>query len=84
MVEIADSAGTWHPAADRPIRFSISGGEILAIGSDDLAATESYRDNPRQSYQGRSMVVFSVAADAPEVMLRAEAEGLAPAVVRLR
>jgi beta-galactosidase len=85
-VEIQDAGGTRHPHADRPIEFTVSGGaRILAIGSGHLASTESYRDNPRRSHQGRSLVVVRVdAADASDIVLRATADGLEPAEVRVR
>jgi beta-galactosidase len=86
MVEIQDASGTWHPEADRPIEFTVTGGgRIIAVGSGDLTSTESYRENPRRSYQGRMLVVVRAdAADASNIMLRAEAEGLEPAEVRVQ
>jgi beta-galactosidase len=86
VVEIQDGQGIRHPAADRPIRFSVTGeGRILAVGSGDVTSTESYRANPRRSYQGRALVV--VEADTRSrgrILLEAEAEGLEPARIRLR
>jgi len=79
IVEITDADGTWHPAADRPIRFSVEGGRVLGVGSGDMASTESYRANPRRSYQGRSMLVFEPDPSAQRIVIRAEADGLAPA-----
>jgi beta-galactosidase len=86
VVEIQDVNGTWHPDADRPVEFSVTGGgRIVAVGSGDLASTESYRENPRRSHRGRSLVVFEVDADAgSRIVLRAEAEGLEPAHLRVR
>jgi beta-galactosidase len=86
VVEIQDANGTRHPDADRPVEFSVTGGgRIVAVGSGDLASTESYRENPRRSHRGRSLVVFEVDADAgSRIVLRAEAEGLEPAHLRVR
>lgn len=86
VIEIQDANGTWHPTADRPIEFAVEGGgRILAVGSGDLTSTESYRENPRQSYQGRALAVVELdTPDRSSVMLRAEAEGLAPARIRVR
>lgn len=86
VVEIRDAEGTWHPHADRPIELSVTGpGRIVAVGSGDLASTESYRDNPRRSFQGRALAVVEVdpATDGP-VTLRAAADALEPAEMRLR
>lgn len=86
VVEIQDAAGIRHPAADRPIRFRVDGGgRILAVGSADLTSTESYRDNPRRSYQGRALVVAELdTTGRGRIVLEAEAEGLEPARLRLR
>jgi beta-galactosidase len=86
VVEIQDVNGTWHPDADRPVEFSVTGGgRIVAVGSGDLASTESYRENPRRSHRGRGLVVFEVDADSgSRIVLRAEADGLEPALLRVR
>ena len=86
VAEIQDASGTRHPGADRPVKFTVTGGgRILAVGSGDLTSTESYRQNPRRSYQGRTLVVVDAdAADASTIMLRAEAEGLEPAEARVQ
>lgn len=76
QVEIVDAQGTWHPHADRPISFSVDGGRILAIGSGDMTSTETYRANPRKSFQGRSLLVFEADPDAARVTLNAKADGL--------
>lgn len=84
-VEVLDAAGRVVPSATDRVTYSISGSAALAgIGSADLTTTESYRANPRKTFQGRALVVVRAAATPGEATLAASAPGLSPATVKLQ
>jgi beta-galactosidase len=76
-VEIVDSEGRPHPAADCPVFFTIQGpGEIAAVGSADPVSTERYRGNQRSTFRGRALVIVKPGTEPGEIRLRAHADGL--------
>jgi beta-galactosidase len=83
-VEITDAEGRVVPQSDASVTYTLSGpGFIAAIGSADLASTESYRANPRRVHQGRALVVVRTTATTGDLTLTASASGLAPATLTL-
>jgi beta-galactosidase len=83
-VEIADAAGTVHPFADRPVRFTVEGaGILLAVGSADPVSTEPYVSNVRTTHRGRALAVVRTSGAPGEIRMTAEADGLTPATVTL-
>jgi len=84
-VEIVDAAGRVHPAADRPVYFTVQGeGVLAAVGSANPVSEEPYRGNMRTPYRGRALVVVRTTGKPGEIILRAQADGLAPAEVTLK
>jgi beta-galactosidase len=84
-VEVADAAGQVHPADDRLVRFSVDGpGELAAVGSGNPVSEEDYRGDRRTTFRGRSLVIVKSTGEPGTVTLRAEADGLEPAVVEIR
>lgn len=84
-VEIVDAAGRVHPAADRPVFFTVQGeGVLAAVGSANPVSEEPYRGNMRTPYRGRGLVVVRTTGKPGEITLRAHADGLAPAEVTLK
>jgi beta-galactosidase len=76
-VEILDQDGQVHPAADRPIFFTVKGEGVLgAVGNANPLSTERYRGNQRQTYRGRCLVVLKSIGEAGSIHLRAQADGL--------
>ena len=81
-VEVVDAQGRRQPNAANPIYFTVQGaGAIAAVGSGNPTSTERYTGNQRQAYQGRCVVVVKSAAEAGEIRLRAQADGLDTAEV---
>jgi beta-galactosidase len=79
-VEIVDGEGMLHPAADRPVFFTVQGaGSLAAVGSANPVSLESYRGNQRSTFRGRALVVIRSQGQPGEIRLRAQADGLAPA-----
>lgn len=82
--EVLDKNGALHPSADRALRFTLTGaGRILAVGSADPCSTEAYVGTERTSFHGRVLVVVQAGENGGELLLKAEAEGLQPADIRI-
>jgi beta-galactosidase len=77
-LEILDSAGTVVPDADPVVRFTVTGGTIVAVDNGNLQDLDPYHADRRHAFNGRGLVILR-AAQAGEVRLTAEAEGLRPA-----
>jgi beta-galactosidase len=80
--EIVDSAGTVVPTAGDLVRFTITGGSILAIDNADLRDHDPARSDRRRAFNGRGLAILR----APEPgMLRvtASAAGLEAASLTL-
>jgi beta-galactosidase len=76
-VEIVDQAGLMHPAADRPVYFTIKGEGILsAVGNANPTSTEGYCGNVRSTFRGRALVVVKSNGQPGVIYLRAQADGL--------
>jgi len=83
-VEIVDAQGQVHPAADRPVFFTVAGaGDLLAVGSGNPTSEEDYTGHQRAAYRGQCMAVLRAASQPGPLTLRAQADGLQPAVVTL-
>jgi beta-galactosidase len=55
---LTDSAGTLHPAADRPVRVNVTGdGTLVGFGSADPANTERFDATEHRIYRGRALAV---------------------------
>ena len=81
-VEVVDARGVRHPKAENLVRFAVTGpGEIAAVGNANPVSTESYQRPQRKVWQGRSLVVVKTGRRAGRIVLRASAQGLAPASV---
>ncbi len=83
-VEVVDSEGLLHPNADHTISFTVDGGEIAAVGNGDPAGTEPYRGYRRSVHRGRCLVVLRSRGEPGEILLRAEARGLAAGETAVR
>ncbi|MEV1000537.1 hypothetical protein [Nonomuraea sp. NPDC050202] len=60
---LTDSAGTPHPAADRPVRVNVTGdGTLVGFGSADPANTERFDATEHRTYRGRALAVVRPAA----------------------
>ncbi|MEV4106313.1 DUF4982 domain-containing protein [Nonomuraea sp. NPDC049695] len=62
-VTLGDSAGTVHPAADRPMRVDVSGdGTLIGFGSADPTTEERFDAAEHHTYQGRALAVVKPTA----------------------
>jgi beta-galactosidase len=83
-VVIVDENGILCTDARDSIKYEIEGpGEIIAIGSGDLASRESYRANPRAVSQGRALVIVRSTQKPGSINLTATAVGLAMAKIAI-
>ncbi len=90
QVEALDSAGRAVPIADNLIRFSLEGaGRLIGVGNGDPGCKEADKPmTPQQAqrslFSGLAMVYLQALDQAGEVVLHASANGLAPAMVRIK
>jgi beta-galactosidase len=83
-VEIRDNAGRLNPVGTVPVEYEVEGpASIQAIGNGNLASTESYLQNPRHTFEGRTLVVIRSTGDPGIVHLTAKAKGLRPSSLDL-
>jgi len=73
--EIVDSAGTVVPAASHVVRFTVVGGEIVALDNADLRDHDPYRSDRRRAHEGRGLAILR-AARPGTLRVTAVAEGL--------
>lgn len=81
--EIVDSAGTVVPTAGDLVRFSVTGGTILALDNADLQDHDPYRSDRRRAFNGRGLAIVRAAQPGP-ITLTASADGLRPASVTMQ
>lgn len=73
--EIVDSAGTVVPTADHLVRFSITGGTILAVDNANLQDLEPYQADRRRAFNGRGLA-YVRSAQPGRLTVTATADGL--------
>ncbi len=84
-VEVVDQAGERVRWAGHEISLEVSGaGELLAVGTARPDSDELYVGSRRKAYQGRMMAVVRTCDQTGEIVVKALAEGLKAAEVRLR
>ena len=83
-VEVTDKDGKYYPPGDHDIRFEIQGpGTIAGVGNADAQSLEAYQANHRKAFQGRALVVVRTSHEPGPIILKASADGLGEAKVRL-
>jgi len=84
-VEVTDANGLVDPTAGNEIFFTVQGpGLILALGSGDPRSSEWYVGNQRRAFRGLCLVAVKSSGDSGEIVLRAQADGLQGAEIRLK
>ncbi len=73
--EIVDSAGTVVPTAGNLVRFTVSGGSILALDNADLRDHDPYRADRRHAFNGRGLAILRAALPGL-LRIAASADGL--------
>jgi len=81
-VEIMDAHGMVVPNAEIPVRFEITGvGELVATGSGAPNDAASFQTPLRKTWRGRCLAIVRPIGDTGKISLKAEADGLKPAIV---
>ncbi len=80
--EIVDSSGTAIPMADNLVRFTVTGGSIVAIDNADLRDHESYQSSTRHAFNGRGMAIIRPAGRGV-LRVTATADGLRDATLSI-
>jgi beta-galactosidase len=81
-VEVVDSAGNVVPTADTEVRFTVSGGSIVALDNADLQNHDAYRSDRRRTFEGRELAIIRATQPGP-LGLTARADGLREATVTI-
>ncbi len=83
-VEVVDQEGIVVKHAEHEVQFEVLGaGDLLALGTANPLSEEPYTGTQRKAYEGRLMAVIRTIGQAGEITLKAQADGLSGAEVRL-
>ena len=83
-VEVVDAMNRVVPVADNAIRFSVEGGKILGVGNGDPSSHEADKAGERRVFNGLAQVIVQSTRRAGPIVLRAAAQGLESAEVKIR
>jgi len=84
-VEVLDQEGNRVPNAEIPIHFTVAGaGELAATGSSAPNDAASFHAPWRRTCQGRCLVILRPKGGAGKITLKAEADGLKPAMIEIQ
>ena len=76
-VDIVDENGTLVPDADNLINFDIKGnGKIVGVDNGNAASVERYKDNKREAFSGKALVIVQSTINAGSFTLTANSQGL--------
>ena len=82
--EVVDAQGTVVPTADNVVRFTVTGGAIVAVDNADLQDHDPYQVDHRRSYHGRGLAILratQVGGGGGVLRITATADGLKDASV---
>ena len=83
-VEVVDGDGQRVPNAEVSVRFTVSGaGELAGHANRSPNKPASFRSPARETCEGRCLAILRPIGGPGEIVLRAEAKGLEPAVVTI-
>ena len=85
-VTVADQDGLQVPRSKNHIQFKIEGpGEIVATDNGDATSFESFQSPERNAYNGLALVIVRAkAGQTGAIKLTAGADGLAPAMIKIK
>lgn len=76
-VDIVDENGTLVPNANNLVNFEVSGnGVIVGVDNGNAASVERYKDNKREAFNGKALVIVQSTKDAGSFTLTATSNGL--------
>ncbi len=79
-VEVQDAQGRYHPLADNPVTFQVTGPcRLIGVGNGDPTSHESDRGSSRKAFHGLSMALVQSTKSPGEITIEATSPGLAPA-----
>jgi len=79
---IVDSSGTLVPAADSVVRFSVSGGSIVALDNGNLQDHEPYQSTNRRAFNGQGLAIIRPVGPGT-IRVTATANGLRDATLTI-
>ncbi len=83
-VTVVDKDGNRVPDAAFPVRFTVTGvGGLAATGSGNPSDAASFQAPRRTTFEGRCLAILRPAGQPGEITMRAEADGLTPAITAL-
>ena len=76
-VDIVDENGTLVPDASNLVNFEVSGnGVIVGVDNGNAASVERYKDNKREAFNGKALVIVQSTKNAGSFTLTATSNGL--------
>lgn len=82
-VRILDDKGVLVPDATQLVRFTLEGpGHVIAVDSGSVVSVEPFQAMERKAWQGRCLAILRASAPG-RILVRAEADGLAPGTVEV-
>jgi beta-galactosidase len=77
MVDIVDDKGQIDPTCDKKISFSVNGaGDIAAVGNANPTDLSSFKQDHKNAFRGRCLVIIRPKGAPGKIILKAKAEGL--------
>ncbi len=81
-LKVVDRNGTVLPHADNLINFTITGpGFVAGVDSGNQISHESFKASKRKAFHGLAMAIVQSKGQRGQIVLKATADGLAPASV---
>jgi beta-galactosidase len=80
-VKIVDRNGTLAPLADNSIKFEVIGGSLAGVDSGNQISHESFKASQRKAFHGMALAIVQAKQKPGRIVLKASADGLAPASV---
>jgi beta-galactosidase len=81
--EVVDSAGTVVPTANHLVRFTVTGGSIMAVDNANLRDLDPSHSDRRRAFDGRGLAILRAAAPGT-VRLAASGDGLPAASISVQ
>ena len=82
--DVLDANGVFIPSADTVVTFTCEGGTVLGTDNGNAACVENMRGNVRSAFSGKCLCVCRHDGAVGEMVVRAKAEGVEGASVRVR
>jgi len=85
MVDMTDDQGQIVPTCNVPISFSVAGaGEIVAVGNANPTDMSSFKEDRKDTFRGRCLVIIRPKGASGKIILKAKAEGLVESSIEIR